>query len=364
MRLDEARNLRDELLSVSYTKSPTKFSDRRIGPVLIKNISKMHRVKYWNNISIGYSFFGEGDNEVRLELRAAPSSKGFDLAKRIKNELKNDANLQIIKRPVINLSISCPCGELQKKQDELCLGLSIGSHDGGTGTIGGFGTDLENSEINLISCYHVIGASPGERNAEKGASIYHPGPDDKSPTVANFVAELTNYPVLGERWKNKSDSACAKVLDGIECRGNYIPEGYNLPFEGRQIHLLTSDELLPKVKKVYKIGKTTGITEGRITAYSIDRFTLAFKTEQKKIKNFLFNNILEISWLDDVLFADTGDSGGCVFTEIDDKLYAIGMVFANGHAKGVDEKEYHKVTYACMMKNVLSDNGLEWLLES
>jgi hypothetical protein len=78
---------------------------------------------------------------------------------------------------------------------------------------------------------------------------------------------------------------------------------------------------------VFKLGRTTGLTQGTVTAIEIDDIAVDYDTSM-----LVFDNQIEITGMPGAPFSDAGDSGALV---IDERLRAIGLIFC-GNAAAMD----------------------------
>jgi hypothetical protein len=139
---------------------------------------------------------------------------------------------------------------------------------------------------------------------------------------------------------NAVDVAVATVADGIEFDSSTLGGFGGLDGVGD----------LPSAKKVAKVGRTTGETQGEITAFELDGVTVDYDG-----KNAVFDNIVEIA-SHSGLFSDGGDSGSLIVTDPD--LQAVGLLFAGGSTGGPFGTG---VTLACPIEPVLSATGMQLL---
>ena len=83
-------------------------------------------------------------------------------------------------------------------------------------------------------------------------------------------------------------------------------------------------------KLVSKVGRTTGPTEGRISAFEVDDVVVGYD-----MGNLKFDNVVEIEGAKDEPFAQGGDSGSLVVNE---DLQAVALVFATSDVGGKNGK--------------------------
>jgi hypothetical protein len=193
-----------------------------------------------------------------------------------------------------------------------CRPLKIGSsvaYAGGTaGTLCGF-VRRGDGAPELLSCNHVIADCD---RAAPNAAILQPGPSDGGK-AADLVGRLAYAHPLGE---NAVDCAVATVETGVtadlsslagfgDLTGLVAPSWYSDPTTVGQ--------------RVAKVGRTTGITHGRVTVLSFS------SNVTYPIGTRTLTGMIELAGYDEV-FAMRGDSGAMVFTGPD--LLAAGMLIA------------------------------------
>src|SRR5215213_6071924 len=93
---------------------------------------------------------------------------------------------------------------------------------------------------------------------------------------------------------------------------------------------------------VAKIGRTTGLTRGRVTAFELDNVVVRFD-----IGNVRFDDQIEIEGAEEDAFSDGGDSGSLIVAA--DKR-GIALLFAGSDQGGTNDKG---LTYANPLRAVL-----------
>ena len=91
-----------------------------------------------------------------------------------------------------------------------------------------------------------------------------------------------------------------------------------------------------------KIGRTTGLTYGKVTAFELDDVVVAFDAG-----NLNFDNQIEIEGVEEHAFSDGGDSGSLV---LDPEFRAVGLLFAGSDIGGSNGKG---LTYVNPIRPVL-----------
>jgi hypothetical protein len=77
---------------------------------------------------------------------------------------------------------------------------------------------------------------------------------------------------------------------------------------------------------VYKVGRTTGPTRGRVTAFEIDNLVVGYD-----LGNLRFDGQVEIEGAGRGGFSDGGDSGSLI---VDGRMRAVALLFAGSDAGG------------------------------
>jgi hypothetical protein len=80
--------------------------------------------------------------------------------------------------------------------------------------------------------------------------------------------------------------------------------------------------------KVAKVGRTTGLTRGRITAFELDNVVVGYD-----LGNLRFDNQIEIEGAEAGPFSQGGDSGSVI---VDGELKAVAPLFAGGDQGGTN----------------------------
>ena len=109
-------------------------------------------------------------------------------------------------------------------------------------------------------------------------------------------------------------------------------------------------EIVDERQEVAKLGRITGFTHGRVTAFEIDNLIVGFD-----VGDLRFDNQIEIESTADRLFSDGGDSGSLIVTG---DLHAIGLLFSGSDQGGADGQG---LTFANPLRPVLDALKVELL---
>ncbi len=216
----------------------------------------------------------------------------------------------------------------QRKAGKLGAGLII------IGTLGCF-VRLSSGPTAVLSNNHVLA---GENRGHKGKDrIQQPG--SLTFSSGEHIATLTDFvklnpspnnarPALGTVVYNDVDAAVAELEAGVQFHQAYLPTRH-LPAP----HGFSA----PKVNdKVFKVGRTTGLTRGTITAIGVVTGPIPYDPGP-----CWFKGQFEILGDNGILFSDHGDSGSAILSTTGE---VIGLLYAGNGTQ----------TYACPIQSVLT----------
>jgi hypothetical protein len=301
-----------------------------------------------NRLAVGYSHLGKGSYQLELRVQRR-NGAAYRLAQDVKKKARQEANIEEV--PWIQIpsgphasGLTGTKGFVNLKRP-LHLGVSVGHGDGDAGTLGAFVSDDRGRDC-ILSNNHVLALMGTARLRDR---IYQPAGGDGAGLAEEEIGFLSNYIIIARNRRDSNDAAIAELNEHIEHESNTIPKGYGFTSEGRMIREVKSiDRVLSLLKKdtsVCKIGRTTGLTKGRVTAVALDNIPV-----ETSVGTILFNSVIEISWeAKNRPFTKPGDSGSMVFTE--DGLFAIGLHFAGGEKKTGQRRM--GISYSCNMTSVL-----------
>lgn len=221
---------------------------------------------------------------------------------------------------------------LQARRRPLLIGASVGHFRVTAGTLGAF-VRADGDALHLLSNNHVLA---DENRAAAGDAILQPGTADGGRDPRDLVATLGSFVRLDDARENAVDAALARLTDGIEADTQTLVEVGTL---GQGI-VAPSDASL-----VEKLGRTTGRTQGRVTAFELDGVEVAYDA----FPGLRFDNQIEVEGTGAGPFSQGGDSGSLIFSAGDHR--PVGLLFAGGEEGGAD------VTYANPIGAVLEALG-------
>lgn len=234
----------------------------------------------------------------------------------------------------------------QERQRPLTLGLQVQNIDHdlrggavarGYRTVGTLGCFVQiGGEVQMLSNNHVLA---GENDAQINDRIQQPGalgvvPEQVVASLSAFVP-LVFVPdgQLGMAESvNLVDAATARLMAGTDHTKAYLPH-----------HRVRAPGLVRDPRpgeEVYKVGRTTGLTRGRIVSVLVEAGPVGYEGGAA-----FFRRSFAVQGLMGTLFSSGGDSGSAIVAAQDGAL--LGLLYAGN---GVE-------TYACSAAEALNALG-------
>jgi hypothetical protein len=227
----------------------------------------------------------------------------------------------------------------QRRNRPLRIGSSIGHYRVTAGTLGCFVRVRGGGETLILSNNHVLA---NEDRSRKGDRILQPGAYDHGRNPADVIGALVKGIHLRRRGANRLDCAVAGIQDRIRIDARLLRGLGRLAGVGHPAATGTV--------RVAKVGRTTGVTRGRVTAFELDDLVVGYD-----IGNLRFDDQIEIESTGRGPFSDGGDSGSLV---VDADLQALGLLFAGSDQGGSNGQG---LTYANPIAAVLDALKIELL---
>ncbi|WP_211325681.1 hypothetical protein [Roseimicrobium gellanilyticum] len=195
-------------------------------------------------------------------------------------------------------------------------GISIGHFNITAGTLGCFVRMKSGGDerLRILSNNHVLA---NVNRARRGDPILQRGPADGGMRSQDTVAVLETYKRILFTGSNEVDAALATLVEEID-----IVPG-QLRGIGGIAGVAAAGQLYEEKLKVKKLGRTTGITEGEITAVEVVVPNGVAFGEGKVAP---YHHQIEIQSTNNLPFSRGGDSGSLVVTS--DGTEAVGLLFA------------------------------------
>ena len=322
MKLDSARELKQtitaRLLSQIETTIATRSSFGR------PTVPLRRATEPPPSLALGVAPSGRGYRlAVRVQKRAFQQSRELDfITKRARGEVDLRYVGRISKR-------ATPWYQL--RQRPLLAGCSIGHFAVTAGTLGCFVRVRDRSSVFVLSNNHVLA---NENRGKRGDAIVQPGVYDGGSVTDDVIATLGDFARLQKAEPNLIDCALGEIANGIEfnatkLRGLGKLAGLGEPF-------------LDAGAAVSKLGRTTGVTDGKVTAFEMDNVVVGYD-----IGDLRFDNQVEIESSEDGPFSDGGDSGSLI---VDAEKHGVALLFAGSDQGGSNGQG---LTYANPLRAVL-----------
>ena len=269
---------------------------------------------------------------VRVQKRAFQDSREIEL---ITKQAKGEVDVRYVGRVSKRAT-----PWYQQRQRPLLIGCSIGHVKVTAGTLGCFVKPRTGAGIFVLSNNHVLA---NENGGKRGDAIVQQGDLDGGKAPGDVVAKLGDFVRLKKRGANFVDCALGELGAGI------TSDPTKLRGLGKVAGL--GDAFLDEGTEVAKIGRTTGLTHGRVTAFELDNVVVGFD-----IGDLRFDNQIEIEGAGTGPFSDGGDSGSLIVGR--DKR-GVALLFAGGDQGGANGQG---LTYANPLRTVLDTLQVELAL--
>jgi hypothetical protein len=318
-----------------------EIAEKHVGPLLLEGVIA-HRLGVPATRSRSLSAVRPG---IALGVASGRTRRDFKLAIRVQRRaLQDPAFLDQITDAARNEVDLQYVGRITKRQTPwhqdrqrpLLIGCSVGHHAITAGTLGCFVRHRKSRRVAMLSNNHVLA---DEDRGKIGDIILQPGNVDGGRRSRDQAGTLLDFVKL-KTAANLVDAAIARIDDGIDF------DQTELTGLG-QLAGLRDDPIAPG-DTVAKVGRTTGLTRGVVTAIELDDVVVDF--ERGYIS---FDSQIEIEGAGDAPFSAGGDSGSLI---VDEALRGFGLLFAGGDQGGSNGKG---LTYANDLHSVLQQLNIE-----
>nr|WP_294501676.1 hypothetical protein [uncultured Rhodopila sp.] len=255
----------------------------------------------------------------------------YRLAVRVEGKSASNAGfLAYIQRATngeFDIRCTGPVGKLAESGDALwprsrhrplVIGVPVGHSAVSAGTLGCFAIHRPTGRAVLVSNNHVLAdedrASPGDPILQPAGADGGKGPDDQ-------IAELLVAEPL-KPTENIVDVAVGSLVPSVTFDPVSLTGSGNLRGM-RQPQLEPGDPVL-------KIGRSSGLTFGIVTAIELDSVAVAYDTG-----THVFDRQIEIEGTGSNAFSASGDSGSMI---VDESGLACGLLFAGSEHGGTNGK--------------------------
>jgi hypothetical protein len=326
MQLDSVRTLKASLQArLVDPLSLTTISRRTFAPSAqpMRNLARTRR-----SIALGIAKKGKRDFQLAVRVQRPELVDSPHVAAIIK-KVKGEADVRYIGRVMKRMTGGKPWN--QRNVRPLRMGTSVGHFKITAGTLGCFVTGRRDDVIIILSNNHVLA---NENDASVGDVILQRGALDGGKKPKDVVGRLNRFVKLKTGSANLVDCAVASIDRAIDINVNLLQGIGTLAGQG--------SDFLDEGLEVFKVGRTTDVTRGRVTAFELDNVIVEYD-----IGDIRFDNQIEIEGVDKGAFSAGGDSGSLI---IDSEQKAVALLFAGGDQGGSNGKG---LTYANPLQVVL-----------
>lgn len=331
MHIDSARELK--VMCLKKHVQPLTASFQRVSALAIgaRAITKVDPTQ--RTIALGIARKNHGDFRlaVRLQSRALEKSPQIET---IQKAAQGEVDMRYIGRVVKR---AAPWN--QSRQRPLLIGTSVGHFRITAGTLGCFVKTRANGQTRILSNNHVLA---DENSGKPGDAVIQPGRFDAGKRGKDRIGGLDKFVRLLKNKANFVDAAIATPSKKIQFDCNKLTGIGTLSG--------IASTILDVGEEVFKVGRTTGVTRGRVTAFELDNVVVGYD-----IGNISFDNQIEIEGAEEGPFSQGGDSGSLI---VDAAGHAAALLFAGGDEGGSNGKG---LTFANPIDAVFAALGVDLL---
>jgi len=318
MRLDSVRGLKQQLLG-TLERIFGRATNLSVGARPVDSLPELHR-----SVALGVA---PHQGEYRLAVRVQrPSLIESPLLRQLTSQAKGEVDVRLVgridkraktrrRRQAVTKPAAVPW--YQNDTRPLLIGASVGHVEVTAGTIGAFVT--RGGLTYLLSNNHVLA---NEDRASAADWILQRAAYDGGRQPAQRVARLRYWVKLKPGGINFVDCAIAEVEKRVPCDTTRLRGLAN----GDRALAGVGSTPIDEGESVFKIGRTTGATEGRVTAFDLDNVVVNYDSG-----NLRFDNQIEIEGAGARSFSDGGDSGSLI---LNSRMEAVALLFAGGDSGG------------------------------
>lgn len=218
----------------------------------------------------------------------------------------------------------------------MLIGSSVGHFAITAGSVGAFVRLPVRDGALLLSNNHVLA---NENRGQPGDAILQPGAADGGTRERDTVGVLELFVPLDAEDVNEVDCALAALDAAIDFDPTLL----------RDHGSLAGTAPPEQAEGVVKLGRTSGLTAGAVTAFEVDNVIVEFDMGRLR-----FDGQVEIAGGEAAPFSEPGDSGSLIVTR--EESMAVGLLFAGSDEGGPGG---FGVTYANPIADVLELLGAE-----
>jgi hypothetical protein len=332
------REARPEALALDIAPAGMTGSLFSVGARPVERLPERQR-----SLALGVAPYGKG---YRLAVRLQrPALLRSPLVEHLRKQARGEVDIRLVgridkrartrgRRRADRAAPAVPW--YQANTRPLLIGASVGHVEVTAGTIGGF-VDRGGAAA-ILSNNHVLA---NEDRGTAGDIVLQRAWHDGGRRESDSVARLSQWVTLKRRGSNIADAAVAELIDDVahdprRLRG--LVNGKDRSLKG------LGPEFLDEGTLVYKVGRTTGSTTGRVTAFDLDNIVVNYD-----MGNLRFDGQIEIEGTGNWPFSDGGDSGSLI---VDARMQAVALLFAGSDTGG---RNGAGLTYANPIHDILEE---------
>lgn len=323
MQLDSVRNLKASVQAkvvAPLAQEAVRRATLALSAQPMDNLSGPRRA-----VALGITRNGRRDFQLAVRVQR-PELVDSPQVAAIMRQARGEADVRYIGRLVKR---AVPWN--RKSVRPLRIGTSIGHFKITAGTLGCFVTRRADDALLILSNNHVLA---NENHAKAGDAILQRGAFDGGTRPKDVVGELAAFVRLKKSGANLVDAAVASIHPGLATNVTAIKGIGTLAGQG--------PAFLDEGTEVSKLGRTTGVTHGKVTAFELDNVVVGYD-----IGDLRFDDQIEIEGAGQDAFSAGGDSGSLI---VDAEGRGVALLFAGGDQGGSNGKG---LTYASPLQAVL-----------
>jgi hypothetical protein len=331
MRLDSARELKLNLTS-SVVESVMRTAALRANTMAVAAQPVSAVDTTFRTLAIGIAPLSGKQYRIAVRVQRRALLEGPHV-ERIRKAARGEVDVRYVGKIVKRAT-----PWYQRRGRPLRIGLSVGHYDITCGTLGAFIRRRSDDAIGILSNNHVLA---NENRGKAGDDILQPGKHDGGTRSGDVIGSLGRFVRLSINKENVVDCAIGILKP---------PVRHVLDIKG--VGQLTGVGPVPETRdRVMKLGRTTGLTRGRVTAFELDNVVVDYD-----IGNLQFDGQIEIEGTGTKPFSDGGDSGSLI---LDSELRGVALLFAGGDQGGTNGRG---LTYANPLQDVLDRLAVDLLM--
>ncbi|HEV8239976.1 MAG TPA: hypothetical protein VGS57_11460 [Thermoanaerobaculia bacterium] len=306
MNIDSVRELKQSL--VQSQVEPMAFAAGKVSTLAVAAKPSRDLTPFRRSVALGVAP-GKSGKDFRLAVRIQSRGvEGSAELERIRKAAKGEVEERFVGR------VFKRAAPLRSRRRPLVIGCSIGHFRITAGTLGCF-VSTKSGQRRALSNNHVLA---DENRGKKGDAVIQPGDFDGGTRPSDTMGALDRFVRLKKTAPNLVDAALATIRAGIAIDETTLDGLGDL--QG------VSTAPLGVGMDVHKVGRTTGTTSGRITAFELDNVVVTYD-----IGDLRFDDQVEIEGAGSGPFSRGGDSGSLI---VDEGFRAVALLFAGGETGG------------------------------